>query len=283
MSPLSHKEYIWTLKLIRHQKTMLSKKDLSLLELYRFCDNEEQRQLLEELILRFNFLDSDKYPCFLNDVVKCICGFGYKEEESALVAFCHDYSADSSQVVLNDLKVPMAMAGYCHIKTINRFERILKEYNNSKGRIKHFIAVDEFVGSGHTLALRLKEFKDHGFPDATIDFVFLAGMSDAVLMAKEQGASVYAVHEMKKGISGFYQGDELQHKRDIMLSLEGKLAPVINNTLLTDHSLGYHGSEALFCRQDKNVPNNVFPVFWWKEDDGGRKRNTIFVRVQDGY
>ena len=271
------------LNLIRRQRAMLSNKDDSLLELYHFCDNEEQRQLIEELIIRFNCLDPDMYSWMLNEVAEYIRALGYREEETALVAFCHDYSADSSQVVLNDLKVPMAMKGYCHIKTINRYERIAKEYNQSKGRIKHFIAVDEFVGSGQTLELRLKEFKSLGFLDATIDFVFLAGMSDAIKMAKQQGASVYAFYEMEKGISGFYQGDELRSKRNLMLSLEDKLAPVINETLLVNHSFGYHGSEALFCRPDKNVPNNVFPVFWWKEDDKGKGRNTIFVRVQDGY
>ena len=164
------------LKLIRRQKAMLSNKEVSLLDLYHFCDNEEQRQLLEELILRFNCLESDMYSVFLHEVAEYIIKLGYKEDELALVAFCHDYSADSSQVVLNDLKVPMAMEGYSHIKTINRFERIAKEYNKSKGRIKHFIAVDEFVGSGQTMALRLNEFNMHGFPDASIDFVFLAGM-----------------------------------------------------------------------------------------------------------
>lgn len=283
MPSISHKEFDWTLNLMRRQKAMLARSEAPLLELYRFCDNEEQRHLIEELIIRFNCFDPDIYALALNAAVDYISGLGYSEDETALVAFCHDSSADSSQVVLDDLKVPMAMCGYSHIKTINRFDKICSTYNSTKGQIKHFIAIDEFIGSGKTLDLRMQEFNRLRLSKTTIDFVFLSGMREAISLGKQKGASIYTVYEMEKGISGFYSGEQLQSKQLLMRSLEGKLASRINLTELKDHLFGYHGTEALYCRPEKNVPNNVFPIFWWKKDIEGHDRNTLLIRVQDGY
>lgn len=283
MSSLKQREYNWILKLMRRQKAMLAKNDVQLLELYKFCDNEEQRNLLEELIVRFNCFDPDLYAAAIQDAVNYIDELGFIENETALVAFCHDGSADSSQVVLDDMKVPMAIKGYSRIKTINRFDRIIHEYNKSCGKIKHFIAVDEFVGSGKTLSLRADEFNRLIPTGATINFVFLAGMREAIEVGKALGESVYVVYEMDKGITAYYDGEQLELKRSLMRSLEGKLAPRINKTDLTDYHFGYHGTEALYCRPNKNVPNNVFPIFWWKEDKDGKPRKTVLIRVQNDY
>lgn len=283
MGSIKQKEYNWILNLMRRQKVMLNKSDAQLLELYQFCDNDEQRDLLTELITRFNCFDSAIYNDAIQDAVRYICGLGYNEDETALVAFCHDIKADSSQVVLDDMKVPMALGGYSHIKTINRFDKICHEYNKSGGKIRHFIAVDEFVGSGKTLISRMDEFNRYGLHGVTIDFVFLAGMCEAIELGKKKGASLFVVYEMEKGLTGFYNGDQLELKRSIMKALECKLSPKINMTDLKEYYFGYHEAEALYCRPDRNVPNNVFPVFWWKEDVNGRPRRTMLIRVQDGY
>lgn len=277
------KEYNWILNVMRRQKELLGNKDTQLLDLYHFCDNDDERTLLADLLIRFNCFDSDLYNAALQDMVKYICGLNYKEDEMALVASCHDLAADSSQVVLDDIKVPMAQAGYSKVKTINRFDKILREYNKSGKLIKHFIAVDEFIGSGKTLSLRLDEFNRFGLSGVTIDFVFLAGMQDAIMAGRTVGASLFAVYEMEKGLSGYYSGEQLELRVNQMKSLEEKLAPMINRTVLDDYRFGYHGTEALYCRPDRNVPNNVFPVFWWKADKNGYKRNTLLTRVQDGY
>lgn len=283
MPPIKRKEYNWTLNLMRQKKRMLAKSEEQLLELYHFCDNDEERELIKELLLRFRCFDIDLYNTALQKAVNHICGLGYNEEDMALVAFCHGVEADSSQVVLNDLKVPMAQNGFSNIKTINRFDKIIHEFNKSKKTIKHFVVVDEFIGSGKTLSLRIQEIKRMSLQDITFDFVFLAGMREAVEAGKRSGASVFSVYEMEKGITSYYEGQRLIDKCNLMKSLEGKLAPTINETDLEEYHFGYHGTEALYCRLDRNVPNNVFPVFWWKEDKNGRKRKTLLVRVQNGY
>ena len=50
-----------------------------------------------------------------------------------------------------------------------------------------------------------------------------------------------------------------------------------------EHHLGYGQAESLFCRKNKNVPNNVFPLMWWKQYADHTHRNTLFVRLQEGY
>ena len=261
MSSYSHKEYDWMFNLMRRQKSMLTMREAELIELYRFCDDDEQRRLIEELLIRFYCLEPDVYAMILQEAVNYICSLGYNAEESALVAFCHDSSADSSQVVLDDMKVPMALKGYSSIRTINRFDRIERVYKTSKGSIKHYIAVDEFAGSGQTLESRVRDFNKLHLQGVSIDYVFLTGMKDAIAKGKQLGNSVFAVLEMEKGISDYYKGVELDFKRSIMQTLERKLAAKINNTDLQDYLFGYHRTESLYCRPNKNVPNNDFPIF----------------------
>lgn len=52
---------------------------------------------------------------------------------------------------------------------------------------------------------------------------------------------------------------------------------------MSEYHLGYGQAESLFCRKNKNVPNNVFPLMWWKGYADHTHRNTLFVRLQEGY
>ena len=46
------------------------------------------------------------------------------------------------------------------------------------------------------------------------------------------------------------------------------------------YKFGYEKSESLFVLENSNIPNNVFPVFWWPFNlEGERKRITIFKRL----
>ena len=280
MNPNSRKSFEWMVYLQQRQRAMLKDRDDVLLELYKLCDNDRQVELLKDLITRFDFFDEDIYNLALFEIVKYILRLGCSIDEIAIVAFCRDHSADSSLAVLNDIKVPLSKAFGRSIKTINRFDKIVANYN--KG-IKHFIAVDEFIGSGHTLSNRHKEFINFRLPGATIDYCLVAGMEDAVRIAKDEGINLCVGYTMKKGISGFYSGEKLSHSLEDMCLLENKLAQSIGSLLLDDYRFGYRQSEALYSKRYANVPNNVFPIFWWKRGKQGNDRITLFDRVQDGY
>lgn len=117
----------------------------------------------------------------------------------------------------------------------------------------------------------------------TLHFVVAAGMEYAIENLRNQGIDIHCSYTMKKGISEKYDAGLIQHKLQVMSDIESKLATAINETLLSEHHLGYGQAESLFCRKNKNVPNNVFPIMWWKQYADHTHRNTLFVRLQEGY
>ena len=277
---LTQNAYDWIFSLNEKQTAMLKDKDNALAELYYLCDNNTQRNLIKDLLIRFNCFDEDIYNLALLEIVKYVSNLGHKNNTTAIVAFCHDSNADSSQEILQDLKVPITIELNYTIKTINRFDHLEKAYVSG---YRHFIAVDEFSGSGQTICNRYNEFLRMNLADATIDFCLVAGMSDAITQARKKGINVFVAYDMPKGISHYYSGSELDNYRKEMSLLEGKLANTIDRTELKDYLFGYRQSEALYSRLYRHVPNNVFPIMWWKCYKDNSKRNTIFDRVQDGY
>lgn len=195
----TRQEFEWIFSLQRVQATMLKGKDSVLSELYGICDNLYQRDLLKDLIIRFNCFDDDIYNLALNEICSYVTTLNYEPNETAVIALCHDSLADSSQVVLNDLKIYIAKLG---VNTfINRFDRLKKYYNRG---IRHFIAVDEFIGSGQTVYNRFDEFHKLGLQDVTLDFCIIAGMKEAVVQCRSKGVSLYVSYIMKRGLSDYY-------------------------------------------------------------------------------
>lgn len=275
------KEFEWVVSLQQKQKAMLKNKTDMLYELYELCETEQQRDLLKDLIVRFDCFDEDVYNLALLSMVEYISSLGYNWDETAIVAFCHNSSADSSQRLLNDIKVPLYKACNCNVVTINRFDRIERFYRRLA--IKHFIAIDEFIGSGQTILNLHNDFTKKSLAGATIDYCLIAGMEDAIINARANGLNVKVEYSMKKGISAYYSGESLKDRIQDMTFLEDKLASQVGDLLLSDYHLGYRQSEALYSKLYANVPNNVFPIFWWKRYKKGTSRMTIFDRVQDGY
>lgn len=281
MAKLKKKEYDWIFFLQRRQKTMLKGKDTALAELYNICDTEAQKSLIKDMIVRFNCFEEEVYNLALLEMANYISLLGYPLAETAIVAFCHNSGADSSQEVLQDLKVPLARVCGQNVMTINRFDRIQRYYNNSN--IRHFIAVDEFAGSGQTLINRNRDFQRLNLDGATIDYCLVAGMEEVLTLARDHDINIRIEYVMKKGISGYYRNQTLQDNIREMEQLESRLAITIEDTQLVEHNFGYSRTEALYSRLYGNIPNNVFPLFWWKKDADNKHRDTLFTRVQDGY
>lgn len=278
----SKREYQWLFDLIKRQTTMLSGKDASLSELYHLCDDDSQRLLISDLLIRFDCIDDDLYNMALRSIAKKIAELKYDVSELAVVAMSMDSAADSSQAMLNDIKIYLTDACGSNVQTINKFSRIQKAFKR-EGK-KHFVVIDEFSGSGQTVLNRYTEFGRYNLEGATLDFFLIAALRKAYENVKSQGIHVDVELLSDAGISAYYTGDVLHKRKDEMKLLEGKLADQIGELKLKDYSFGYAQSEALYARKDHNVPNNVFPLFWWKQYKGKRNRlNVLFTRVQDGY
>lgn len=278
---LKRKEFDFVTDLMSHQGDMLSDKEEALIELYKICDNEEQRYLIKKLLLEFHHMNDEVYNLCLIEMKNYIVQRGFAFKESAVIAMCHDHMPDSSQDVLNSLKVYLGCEDWPYENFCNRFDRCSKLYGQG---IRHFFIVDDFIGSGTTVETRISsinnQLKDKDF---TFHFVFAAGMSEAVYALQHKGIDIKCAYVMDKCLSGKGSPNEINHNVELMISIENKLAGKVRETLLEDYSLGYKQSESLFCRKYKNVPNNVLPIFWWKEDCNNKKRVTLFNRIQDKY
>lgn len=282
-STIKHKEeFNWVLNQIKNREDLLKGKDIQLAELFRMCENPAQLSLITDLIDRFNFVSISLYAKMLEEMAAYIKSLGYKSEEIAVVSLAIDAEADSSQSVLQDLKVPLCIQFDRKIKDCNMFDRDSFDRRYQAG-CRHFIGVDEFTGTGSTIVERFYRFGDMKFKDATIQFCVLTGMQDAIDHVEKEGINLKVFNILQKGISDFYQDEDKRIRQSQMTEIESRLADKINKVRLSAHSFGFRQSESLYYKELGNIPNNVFPVFWWKQYSDGRKRNPLFTRVQNGY
>lgn len=274
----SREKYDWVMELLEKRQDLLRGKQDALAELYSFCDTHMQQELVKNLLIRFNLLDDDTYGETLLIIAQDIISKGYTSKDTVLITLAKWDDSDSSQEVLNRFKVTMAAVSGERFRTNNKFNNFEKLYNLG---YRHFVAVDEFCGSGKTIKSRFDEFIKAmaACPEATIDFFVVAGMKEAQNMLIANGISAFIGFAMDKGISGQYPKAEISARILDMTNLENKLSSKSGNDRLKNCRLGYGRSEAIYLWKGHNIANNVFPVFWWEKTSGNRRRNRLFVRV----
>lgn len=278
----SKAEYDWIFRLISQREDFLAGREDGLTELYRLCDTDEQRMLVGDLLCRFHIFTHDDYDSMLYRMANYAAALGFPADKTLCVAMTKKKASDSAQAIVHDIKVPMELAFGDTVRDTNQFDvgHLLNMYHNG---IRHFIVVDEFLGSGDTISERYKDFRKKSMPDATIHFLIMTGTAMGFQRLRNEGINIEVFNVVRRGISDRYNGDERTGHISRMLELEKKLADKIGKTKLADHSLGYRQSEALYYKMHGNIPNNVFPIFWWKQYKSGRKRKTLFIRVQTDY
>jgi len=264
------------------QNWLLKKKD-KLTELIDFCESTEHKDLVISLLERFHYLTDDTLGYLLNEITDYIINkSGFTLETTQIMAIAYDDEADSSQKILDLIKIPLFENGWKTVKTVNRFGACNKSFKEGKTQI---IMIDEFIGSGKTLRGRIKQLKNDINGEFEFKCCFIAGIKEAVESIEKEGIEIFCPLTMNKGISGFYKNPELFKMENLMLGLELKLAQKINAKDLYEFSFGYGGAQALYsldgCRG--NTPNSVFPIFWWLQDSNQRQRNTLLTRYETGF
>ena len=81
---------------------------------------------------------------------------------------------------------------------------------------------------------------------------------------------------LERGISDFYKGAELRRGRTYMRILESLLDQEFGQKPFP--AFGYGGAEALFAIKNRDVPNSVFPIFWWPQLANGNRRQPLLTR-----
>jgi len=278
---IDKKLFRYIMDLSRKQPWLSSKFDELETLLFSDCKDVDQQELIIELINRFEYLSNDKYNNYINGLGADIYTEpGINDYDTQIVAMAADSGADSSQYILTDLKFIMQNLGWENHKFVNTFGKSYQTYKGSNSH-KNIILVDEFIGSGQTVKNRVKNIGDvftaNGIVDFTIRVKVLVSTEYALNQLKQDGIKVSAQVLIKKGISDYYTEQEAINKIGLMLQMESLLKETINGKCLP--SLGYGKAESLYYRERGNVPNNVFPIFWWPKYNNDKNRNTLLARA----
>lgn len=144
------------------------------------------------------------------------------------------------------------------------------------------MVVDEFTGSGKTIISRAKEIITNRPNIEEVHFCLLAGMSSTLDFIRDnfhsdQRIKIYCHYTLRKGLDDYYEGNVLKEKTSRMLNMESRLAKSVYTKELSEYSLGYGNAQSLIAFGKYNIPNSVFPIFWWPENNRN-KRKTLFIR-----
>lgn len=249
----------------------------ALFELWCLSENKEQQDLIEHLIKNFTFINGGN----LNESSKIISShieleWGLKPRNTFLVATCGDAKPDGSQSILQVLKNKFSIKW----KESNFFNSLPIGANEIPDN-SNIVLVDDFIGTGDTILKKLEyinsTIKKRELQNVTIRIICLAAMEFSKEVLNELGVDYYSVYWLKKGINELIEETEREAASEAMIEFEKKLQEKYHGKKLPN--FGYKGSEALYALEANNIPNNVFPIFWWPFYKGGYTRKTIFRRI----
>ncbi len=272
--------YQQVFNLYAKQAWLIDKKD-ELNQLVKFCGDD--LDIVISLLERFVNIEDKALKHYLEEMADFIINYsGYSEETTQIVAMSYDEKADSGQKTLDQLKMILFKAGWKNVQTVNTCGGATKQYKKGKTQI---IVVDEFLGSGKTILSRYRQLCHDINNSIEITFCILSGIEDGVNLVRESEIKIHCPLQLKKGISGYYSGAELEKVKKKMLNLEDKLAEKINQKQLSDFSFGYGQAEDLLTMEgcNGNTPNSVFPIFWWMKNKDNTDRDTILTRYELGF
>lgn len=264
------------------KQSWLCDKEDNLLELLLLCETAEHKKLIIQLLNDFHYLDLKVLGNFLSLIADYIVtDSGFSQDTCQIAAITYDDEADSSQKVLDYIKMQLFEQGWDDPQTVNRYGATIKNYKEGR---KQIIFIDEFVGSAQTILGRIKILKNDIKEDFDLKFCFIAGMDYGIKRIEEQGYEVFCPLRLPRGISERFKDKDLEQSISNMKDLESKLAQKINDYELSNYSFGFNGAEALYsldgCKW--NTPNSVFPIFWWPKLFDNKPRQTLLTRFERG-
>jgi len=259
--------------------TWLGKKDVPLVELFNLCDSVSQQDLIHFLIENFTYVDEEKIDIMTKDINNQISKiWRCSESDSILISIADDTKneVDGSQYGAQLLKNQLGWGEKNFISSIGKGAYLIKDNTNA-------ILFDDFIGSGKTIENKIAYFKKtlegRKIKNVKLFILSFGCMSATYNKLINKNYSIYSHFVLLKGISdNFSKIKRIQQISD-MIFLEKKLADTYKHHNLSTFNFGYKRSEALFSFTELNIPNNVFPIFWWPMLKGQKERKTIFKRA----
>jgi hypothetical protein len=233
-------------------------------------------ELVSRLIHRFEYISNDRYDELIFSVASHITDH-FDLTNTIICSATADRYKDSGQRILYDLVSGLAYLGHHRIRNLNRYDSIAKESEP----FDSVLLVDEFIGTGQTMANRVKRIgelcRNKGRQVPSIHAIAIAGMSRGLRSIRHLFESLNVCVPLVMGIAQHARADERRGEYLTMLALEDALAPTWKSELLP--RLGYGESEALYSRHRGSCPNNVLPIFWWPEQKRSGARQPLFPRA----
>lgn len=282
MSNVPKAQFLAVMALIKANSWLSSKAD-SLAELLtEDCTTDEEQALITELLSRFRYISAENFVQKINDLVLDIVTIpNITDKNTIIAAMAANSSPDSSQALVQNIKVKLQQNGWHDVQIVNAFGAAFKKLKADNFARRNVILVDEFIGSGQTVLSRVTEIRRQ-FKTADIDInVFvnvIFASTSGIKKIEEAGIRLSYLESINRGISDFVTPDKLEEKMKSMINIEKQLAAEHGSHKLSDYSLGYGRTESLIGFENANIPNNVFPVFWWPMHSLQKTRNTLFTR-----
>ena len=231
-----------------------------------------QKKLILYLIHKFLYVDSKKADEFCGKIVHQITDeWGLEPRNTTITAACDNSNPDGSQLMVQKLK--------------NRFPFHWREFDFSNSLPEalyakinsndNLVICDDFVGTGSTIGRKTeyahKVIRERGLENVQIYIVSFAAMQFSKTFIQYP---FYSCEWLLKGISETLTGDNLIVATKIMTEMEGLLKPRIGRQFLP--KFGHERSESLYNYENDNIPNNVFPIFWWNKYKDNKFRLPMF-------
>ncbi|OCK50689.1 hypothetical protein BA768_19430 [Chryseobacterium sp. CBo1] len=251
-----------------------------LYELWSHCDNNDEKELVEFLIDNFQYTTGTDLKNSGASIVNQIENVWQLESHNTfIVATCDDRKPDGSQAFIQSIKNKFPITW----ENDNFYNNLLEAAHKLHDNI-HIILIDDFVGTGDTIKVKskylIKTLQARGIYNYEIKVVSFAAMEFAKEKIDNLNFEFYSYLWLKKGINELITNDSKRKKAvSTMRGLENKLGEDYKKLKLSKLRFGYKQSESLYSFESYNIPNNVFPIFWWPKLSDNRYCKTLFNRL----
>lgn len=251
-----------------------------MVELWNLCETRIEQDLVKNLVSNICILDAGKEITACKGINAQIQKWNLSPRNTWIVAAANNEEIDGSTAGLQKLKNKIEPADDWHSRILSNIPVAVNKIKNGE----NVVIFDDFIGSGEKLMKKrrwlTKLLAENNIIDVKYYYAAFSGMKFGIEnIEKVEGENIYVNFMLKKGISENYSKDDAEKMIDVMLNLESRLGLNYKSKKIENFSLGYGKSEALYCAENDNCPNNVFPILWWPNLRSGQKFKTLLKRV----
>lgn len=240
-------------------------------------DDTNQKRLILYLMHNFLYVDTKKANEFCGLIVHQIIEvWRLLPKNTIITAACDNANPDGSQLMVQKLKNRFPFHWH-EFDFVNSLPEAVRKLNSDD----NLVICDDFVGTGLTMERKIKYamkvISERQLDNVHIFMVSFAAMQFSQTTLENCGCPYYSCEWLSKGISETLSGNNLEAATRLMEKMENILKPKIGNRRLP--KFGFKRSESLYNYENDNIPNNVFPIFWWQKFKDDRFRVPMFRHI----